>query len=39
MQAAGIVDWRRSEGFEPLMLVMSGQEQHLVRSLGVSPTR
>ncbi|WP_064706156.1 DUF982 domain-containing protein [Rhizobium bangladeshense] len=34
MQAVGMVDWRRSEDFAPLMLVMSGQEQHrLVRSL------
>lgn len=35
MQTADIVDWRTSEDFAPLMLVMDGQEEHrLVRSLG-----
>jgi hypothetical protein len=35
MQTVGIVDWHRSEDFAPLMLVMSGHENHrLIRSLG-----
>jgi hypothetical protein len=34
MQGVGVMDWRGSEDFVPLMLVLSGQEKHrLVRSL------
>ncbi|WP_064830014.1 DUF982 domain-containing protein [Rhizobium phaseoli] len=34
MQRLGLVDWRRSDDFAPLVLVMSGQEKNrLVRSL------
>lgn len=35
MPRLGLVDWRRSDDFAPLVLVMSGQEKsRLVRSLG-----
>lgn len=35
MPRLGLVDWRRSDDFAPLVLVMSGQERsRLVRSLG-----
>ncbi|MDQ0562451.1 hypothetical protein QO004_004256 [Rhizobium mesoamericanum] len=34
MQRLGVMDWHRSEDFAPLMLVMSGKEEHrLVTSL------
>ncbi|TBY68956.1 DUF982 domain-containing protein [Rhizobium leguminosarum bv. viciae] len=34
MPRLGLVDWRRSDDFAPLMLLMSGQEKsRLVRSL------
>ncbi|AIC28086.1 hypothetical protein IE4803_CH02961 [Rhizobium etli bv. phaseoli str. IE4803] len=34
MQTVGIVDWHRSEDFVPVVLVVSGDEEHrLVRSL------
>ncbi|MGO6984295.1 DUF982 domain-containing protein [Rhizobium leguminosarum] len=35
MPGPGLVNWRRSDDFAPLVLVMSGQERsRLVRSLG-----